>query len=167
MKIGDTFTRVGGDSELFDVTSWDGVKNVHTLTGRITGLTWKWCGGYEPEDKYWTLHSTAPERGAGLKYDAGKPQARLLYEGLPHTFAVLTDVLTFGAQKYSANSWQKVQNGIDRYSDAAFRHMNKRMQGELRDDESGILHEAHELINRLFVLELKLRKEKDNAIMER
>lgn len=97
-------------------------------------------------------------RGAGLKYDAGKPQARLVFEGFPLLFSGLTDVLTMGAAKYSAHSWQHVENGIDRYSDAAGRHMLKRLSGEQHDDESGLDHELHELINRMFVMELKLRE---------
>lgn len=106
---------------------------------------------------------TQNERGLGLKFDAGKPQARLVFEGFPLTFLALADVLTMGARKYSAHSWQHVENGIDRYSDAAARHMLARLSGETHDPESGLIHEAHELINRMFVLELKLRQEKDRG----
>lgn len=98
------------------------------------------------------------ERGAGLKYDDGKQQARLIYEGFPRALSLLADVATMGAKKYKAHSWQHVENGIDRYSDAAFRHMQQRLSGEELDSESGLLHEAHELWNRMAVLELKLRK---------
>jgi len=101
------------------------------------------------------------ERGLGLKYDAGKPQYRLVFEGLPLTLQAVGDVLDFGAKKYQAHSWQHVENGIDRYNDAAARHYLARLRGEENDPESGLPHEYHELVNRLFVLELKLREKKD------
>ena len=109
---------------------------------------------FEPEED---------ERGLGLKFDAGKPQARLVDEGFPFVFSGLADVLTFGANKYEANSWQHVENGIARYSDAAKRHQLKRLKGEELDPESGLDHELHELINRMFVLELKLRAKADGT----
>lgn len=97
------------------------------------------------------------ERGSGMKYDGGKQQARLIFEGFPRALSLLGDVATMGAAKYAAHSWQHVENGIDRYTDAAYRHMLARLGGEEKDSESGLLHEVHELWNRMAVLELRLR----------
>lgn len=103
------------------------------------------------------------ERGLGMKYDAGKQQARLIFEGFPLALSALSDVATMGAEKYAAHSWQHVENAIERYTDAGYRHMLSRLQGEELDSESGLLHEAHELWNKLAVLELKLRQKKEKA----
>lgn len=95
-------------------------------------------------------------RDGGMKYDSGKLRASLLRD-FPLSFIELAKILTFGANKYKAQSWQTVPNGIERYSDAADRHDLQWWAGEVLDEESGCMHEAQVIINRLFVLELKLR----------
>lgn len=101
-------------------------------------------------------------RGAGLKFDAGKPRPSLLIKGMPRALMRVTDVLTFGAAKYEAHSWKEVENGEERYDDAKLRHMFKEAMGEKVDDESMIEHLAHEICNGLFLLE-KLLVKKENA----
>ncbi|QRI46309.1 hypothetical protein [Xanthomonas phage X2] len=93
----------------------------------------------------------------GRKFDAGKVQPRLLYEGMPRALSALVDVLTFGAGKYAAHNWLNVANGMERYQDASYRHDSLRCQGELCDAETGLRHRAHHIVNELFVLELELR----------
>lgn len=100
----------------------------------------------------------ANSRGGGLKFDGGKPRPSLLINGMPRALSRVIDVLTFGAQKYEAHSWQLVENGEERYDDAKLRHMLKQAMGETYDDESGIEHLAHEICNGLFLLEKLLRK---------
>ena len=104
------------------------------------------------------------ERGVGLKFDAGKNQARLLREGVPRALEELDRVLTFGAKKYAAHSWQHVENAEERYQDASYRHDSARNKGEIFDRETGLLHRAHHIINELFLLELELRRENMDAI---
>lgn len=89
------------------------------------------------------------------KADAGKLQARLLFEGMPRSLKMAIAVLTYGAQKYEAHSWKNVSK--ERYEDAKFRHM---IDGELEfaDPESGLWHRAHELVNLMFTMELELEK---------
>ena len=95
----------------------------------------------------------------GQKWDAGKTDPTLLFEGTPLALALVTRVLDYGFAKYKmAHGWAKVPNAIVRYSAAAARHMMYRSGGESHDPESGLLHEAHEITNRLFVLEMKLRE---------
>lgn len=88
-----------------------------------------------------------------FKADAGKLQARLLFEGLPRALMLAIAVLTYGAQKYKAHSWRNVD--VERYKDAKARHM---LDGEIEfaDDESGLWHKAHELVNLMFIMELEL-----------
>lgn len=100
-------------------------------------------------------------RGAGLKFDGGKPRPGLLIEGMPRALARVADVLTFGANKYQAHSWKQVENGRERYHDAKVRHQLALAGGEVFDAESGIEHLAHEACNVLFLLELALI-EKEN-----
>lgn len=102
-----------------------------------------------------------PSRGAGLKFDGGKPRPSLLINGMPRALSRVVDVLTFGAAKYEAHSWQQVENGTERYADAKLRHMLADAMGEECDSESEIEHLAHEACNILFLLELKLRNKEE------
>lgn len=88
------------------------------------------------------------------KADAGKLQARLLFEGMPRALKLAIAVLSYGAQKYEAHSWRNVD--IERYRDAKARHM---IDGELEfaDNESGLWHKAHELVNLMFLIELETK----------
>ena len=47
-----------------------------------------------------------------MKYDDGKPRYELLPAGAIDNLA---KVLTFGADKYAANSWRGLENGLERY----------------------------------------------------
>lgn len=93
----------------------------------------------------------------GRKNDVGKLKASLLRD-FPLAFIELAKILTFGAKKYEAHSWQYVPNAIERYQDAADRHDLLHNSGELIDEETNCLHEAQAIVNRLFVLELKLKE---------
>lgn len=84
----------------------------------------------------------------GLKYDSGK----LRWDLLPvEEIEGIVDVLTFGANKYADNSWQNVDNGIERYYAALMRHIIAWRKGEKKDDESGIDHLYHALTNLVFI----------------
>lgn len=98
-----------------------------------------------------------------FKADAGKLQARLLFEGMPRALKLAIAVLSYGAQKYEAHSWRYVD--VERYRDAKIRHMLDSMT-ELEDQESGLLHKAHELVNSMFVLELELEELNDDEFEE-
>lgn len=91
-----------------------------------------------------------------FKADAGKLKARLLFEGCPRALLAACAVLSYGAQKYEAHSWKNV--GMDRYSDAFYRHLLDRECGLGSDIESGLPHEFHELVNKLFLVEDMLSK---------
>jgi len=85
------------------------------------------------------------------KFDKGKLQFRLI---TPRSKKALAEVLTFGAEKYGANSWQGVPNGKERYYDALLRHLNAWELGEDIDSESGLHHLAHAMANIMFLYEL-------------
>lgn len=96
------------------------------------------------------VDSHPPELGA--KFDSGKLRFSLLTRGLAISLRRVAEVLTYGANKYSANSWQSVPNAKERYEDALDRHLNSWKLGEIRDPESGLPHLAHIATNALFLL---------------
>lgn len=98
---------------------------------------------------------TEAPRGTGMKFDGDKVRAELLLQGMPRTLEGVADILTFGARKYAAHSWQHVEDGINRYEAAAMRHKLARMKGEMLDPESGKPHILHELCSLMFVAELQ------------
>ena len=77
----------------------------------------------------------------------------------PDAFASISDVLTYGAQKYDAENWHLVDDPR-RYFDAMLRHINARMLGEKDDPESGLPHLAHAGCCLVFLLALELRGKK-------
>lgn len=99
-----------------------------------------------------------------IKYDAGKA---CTYQGVvryfPRAVNAVAEISTFGANKYAWAGWEKVDNGIARYSDAMVRHLFKEGAGEEIDPDSGLLHAAHLAWGALARLELILReKESQN-----
>ena len=93
---------------------------------------------------------------AGAKLDAGKNKAGLLSDFSLALLAV-AEVGTHGAEKYSRGGWQSVPNGLERYTDAAWRHLLKERQDHT-DEDSGLSHAAHMAWNALARLELILRQ---------
>ncbi|BAP34918.1 hypothetical protein AVU43_gp24 [Ralstonia phage RSJ5] len=97
--------------------------------------------------------ATALVRG-GLKFDGDKVRFELLWEGMPRALNGIAAVLTFGAKKYAAHSWQTVPEAKARYLAAMLRHLNQIAQGEIYDAESGLPHIDHVACNALFLAEL-------------
>lgn len=83
------------------------------------------------------------------KFDGDK----LRYELIPpEPLEELAKVLTYGAKKYAANSWQKVEPFEDRYYAALMRHLAEWRKGYDHDDESGLLHLSHAFCCLMFLL---------------
>lgn len=99
----------------------------------------------------------APVKNQQFKADGGKLLPSLLLEGMPRALMLIIAVLSYGAQKYEAHSWKRVEEY--RYKDAKLRHMFDELAGlGISDPESGLLHQAHEACNVLFLLEKRLDK---------
>lgn len=94
---------------------------------------------------------------SGAKLDAGKPRVGLVIGGFARALMEVSEVGTFGANKYTDNGWIDVPDGIQRYTDAMYRHLAKESMGELLDQDSEILHAAHTAWNALARLDLMLR----------
>jgi hypothetical protein len=89
------------------------------------------------------------ELGPGLKFDTGK----LRWDLLPiDCVEDAVKILTFGAEKYSANNWQNIEDGENRYFAALMRHLSASRQGEKIDPESGLSHLSHAMCNVVFLL---------------
>ena len=87
---------------------------------------------------------------AGRKFDGGKLEYGLLP---PLALKEVVKVLTFGAQKYDRDNWQKVPDSKRRYFDALQRHTWAWKEGEQFDPESGIHHLAHAMCCLMFLYE--------------
>lgn len=94
------------------------------------------------------------EEGAqiGRKYDGGKLDYTLVpFEALDE----VVKVLMFGAHKYDRDNWRHVDNALQRYAAAAFRHLTAYNKGEKTDPETDISHLAHAGCCILFMLALE------------
>lgn len=86
------------------------------------------------------------------KRDAGKPKLTLV----PHQIIYdIARVREYGNAKYlDPDNWQTIE--IERYRDAAFRHLLKYLrEPQGRDDESGLTHLAHLACNVAFLCEME------------
>jgi hypothetical protein len=107
-----------------------------------------------------TSENPADFHSPGFKDDSGKNRLGLVIGGFSEALEAVGVVGTYGAAKYTDGGWETVPGGRDRYTDAMLRHLLARMQGELRDGESGLDHLAHVAWNALAVLELTIRQGK-------
>lgn len=69
----------------------------------------------------------------------------------PEFIEGIGEVLTFGANKYEPNNWQKVEDAENRYYAAALRHLIAWRKGEKTDPESGLSHLDHVACNIMFL----------------
>ena len=84
------------------------------------------------------------------KFDGDK----LRYDLVPPSLGrEVAKVLTFGAKKYDAHNWKKVDD-VNRYVAALYRHLEAWRAGEETDPESGFSHLAHAATNVAFLIEL-------------
>ena len=85
------------------------------------------------------------------KRDGGKLMFDLL---MPGPLRQVVAVLTFGAEKYEANSYRKGLKWT-RYVAAMLRHLYAWYGGEKNDPESGLHHLAHLICCALFLLDFE------------
>ena len=94
----------------------------------------------------------------GIKYDTGKPRIYEMIEDFKEPLMEVAKVWEFGADKYAKHNWAYVDNAEDRYSNALLRHM---LEGDTRDDESGLLHASHVAWNAIARLYFIIQKNKE------
>ena len=84
----------------------------------------------------------------GTKYDNGKLRLAEMIIDFKIPMEELCKVWEFGANKYEKSNWKKLQNPVDRYTNAMLRHLLAE-ETNLVDDESKLLHAAHIAFNAL------------------
>jgi len=82
-----------------------------------------------------------------LRYNEGKVELSLIDPG---ALEELARVLMFGSQKYARDNWKKGLKWTQ-IIDSMWRHMNKILQGQDHDEETGLLHAAHIMCNAMFL----------------
>lgn len=70
----------------------------------------------------------------------------------------VVEVFTFGASKYTPNTWQNLENGKERYYAAHLRHLCAWRKGEKTDNESGLNHLQHCIWNLMAVLYYEMKE---------
>lgn len=100
-----------------------------------------------------------PMNAPGAKGDAGKVRPALVLGGFARALWEVSKVGTGGAAKYTDNGWMEVANGVTRYDDAKMRHWLKEKMGEKADQDTELLHAAHEAWNALARLDLLIREQ--------
>jgi hypothetical protein len=96
------------------------------------------------------------ETTEAIRYNEGKPQISLVP---PELIIGVAEVMMFGAKKYSRDNWKKGLSYEDCY-DSCQRHLLAFINGEERDEESGLPHLAHAATNIAFMLYFKKYGEK-------
>ena len=94
----------------------------------------------------------------GAKLDAGKNRLGLVLMDFARALREVGRVGTYGANKYSASGWVSVPDGVQRYTDAMFRHLLSEATGQEYDPDTELLHAAHTAWNALARLDLMLRE---------
>lgn len=95
----------------------------------------------------------------GIKYDAGKPRLAEMFQDFLEPLQEVAKVWEFGAKRYGKGNWRYVDNAINRYTNAMFRHVGADQYTPL-DDESSLLHAAHAAWNALARLHFIIDKER-------
>ena len=99
-----------------------------------------------------------PQDSPGAKVDSGKVDVSILFESFPNALLAVSEVATFGANKYTRGGWKEVANGFQRYEAAGGRHKLYRHKGEEFDTDSKLPHLYHEAWNALAILEFYIKE---------
>lgn len=84
----------------------------------------------------------------GIKYDKNKLRLAEMFIDFCIPMEELCKVWEFGANKYKKSNWKKLEDPINRYTNALLRHLIAE-EKETYDTESTYLHAAHIAFNAL------------------
>lgn len=101
---------------------------------------------------------------SGAKLDSGKLKVGLVLNGFARALTEVCRVGTYGAEKYSPDGWKKVNNAVERYTDALYRHLLEEAKGNAMDESSGLYHAAQTAWNALARLEKILEEENKQIV---
>ena len=85
----------------------------------------------------------------GLKDDKNKLRYDLI---TVESIKGMAEVLTYGAKKYKPNSWQNLEDGINKHYAATMRHIMKWRSGEENDEDTNLHHLKHAMTNLMFLI---------------
>jgi hypothetical protein len=91
-----------------------------------------------------------------VKDDSNKLQYSLIP---PIAEQEMVKVLNFGARKYSPDNWRKCEN-LNRYIDAALRHISAYRMGDIKDNETSLHHLAHAMCCLSFIVDIDIELER-------
>lgn len=107
----------------------------------------------ELEEHFDGIIKNQEKYSVGVKHDKEKIRWSLLpFDALEEVIKVLMH----GSKKYADFNWIHVDNGNERYFNAAMRHLIAWKNGEKIDPESNLNHCAHACVNCLFLLYFEL-----------
>lgn len=109
-----------------------------------------------------TIQKPSSIPSAAVKYDLGKPMAGTIGLFGPALLEI-AKLMTLNAKpngKYDRDSWVNVPNGVERYTDAFWRHTLEGLDNH--DSECGVQHDVCAAFNILARICLRL-KEQNNA----
>ena len=90
----------------------------------------------------------------GKKYDSNKPMAGAVIRVFPQAIMAIGAVIRKGTEKYpTPNNWKLNKNIEARYFDSLMRHMCKHFAGQVKDEDTGLLHLIHAAWNSIAILE--------------
>jgi len=92
----------------------------------------------------------------GRKFDQEKPRMGFLLKSFPNALRAAAKQNDFGAKKYDALNWHKVE--VDRYEDSLSRHLVQALEAPDELDESGELHLAAVIWNACALFERRLQE---------
>ena len=117
-----------------------------------------------PNDGVGSIYSTSkwafpdPVDSGGQKYDAGKPQVGIVLKDFSNALMAVSELGTFGINKYGPSNWLKVPDALTRYTNAMGRHLLlEEIEGI--DPETNMLHAVSTAWNALARLELIIREQ--------
>lgn len=96
------------------------------------------------------------QRTQADKADAGKISTLIFDQDFLEANVVVAQVFEYGAQKYSRESFYRI--AFDDWEKAEGRHKRARVRKQAFDEESGLLHLAHEVANKTVMLQLAVKK---------
>lgn len=108
-----------------------------------------------------TIVTAEPVPGGAVKFDGGKAP---IYQGFlnrfPRAIMGVAMVSEYGQRKYgSYDGWEKVPDGLKRYTDAKARHMlNQSIEGPYDDGDSGLAHALQEAWGAMARAEMLIQK---------
>jgi len=98
--------------------------------------------------------ATTNSKPVGIKHDQDKPEVYYMFREFRHALLEVAKVATEGGKKYGRGNWRLLEQ--ERWQNAMGRHILA--DGDINEDDFGLLHKAHVAFGALADLEKELTK---------